>query len=131
MESANDFMVRFLHDKAQAEQEASRCHRLLEQAFFAPDYQKLIVDRKARRGKTPEQIKSVEVSDGCAKVITSGPSRRTPKHYRYHLCQSGQSWQINEIEWECILCHGVGMFGSGACQACEGKGWRDPIKRDA
>jgi hypothetical protein len=131
MESAQDFMESYLREHAQLSETYQRLSRPIDEKFLAPDYLKLYLDRRARRQQNPEKLLSVDSSHEIAKVITTAPSAGMPRQYRYHLRRSAASWQIHEIEWECLLCHGSGRRGESRCDICEGTGWRDPLKRDA
>src|SRR5262249_29376912 len=113
MEPPREFMERYLREKAQVQRQACQIYNSMEQQFYSPDYLKVFLQRRLRREQNPEQVTSVEVDNGCAKIITTGPA--LPKHYRYHLSQSGEGWQIDEVQWECLLCHGLGILNGKGC----------------
>jgi len=95
----------------------------VRQRFLAPDCGYDLRAGTVEASKA-EQILSVSESDGETLVVTSGKHSTEKWPLRYHLRPTGDSWQIHEVEFECIGCHATGKLSNEVCFLCDGKGWQ-------
>jgi len=123
-------MVRYLCEREKLAEAYRGVRQRFETKYWTPEYSRLYLDARELREQSPETVISVEELPDAASVITTGPPHRTPKRYRYQLRRAADSWQIDEIEWECFLCCGTGAREGVECELCGGAGWRrDSMKR--
>ncbi len=130
METAQDFMERYLREKAKLQQVARQSNMSLHQQFFTEDYVKVLHNWQTSQGNIPESFVSAEVSDIAAKIITVRATGKLDQRYRYHLAFAEGKWKITSQERACFLCHGTGKGNNTPCQVCDGKGWTHLYRTD-
>ncbi len=125
MESAQEFIQRFLSEKAKLHSLMFKTGAPFYQTYFTSDYFKYYSDFYAKREASPEEFVSIEVGEQTARVITSEPFDKRQNRSRYNLCVSDGRWKISSKESECFVCHGSGVRGDKKCHVCEGIGWKN------
>jgi hypothetical protein len=130
METAQEFMERYLREKVEMQQFARKRSLSVYQKFFTEEYVNRVNDFQTFRAQNLETLVIAEVSDTSAKIITSGLDAKKQQRFRYHLELAGEAWKINGQERECFFCGGTGQQDRGTCSHCEGKGWRELFSRD-
>ncbi len=84
METAQHFMESFLRDRAALHETLRSYSDTFQQKYFAPGYLQPTQEFWAMREKYPEEIASVEVTDGAALIITLERIGRARQQARYH-----------------------------------------------
>jgi hypothetical protein len=130
MESAQEFVERYLAEQAVAEQAGHRWSEAMYERFYSAEYQTYFVDAHVRRQKNLETFSRAEISDGKVIVITTRLRFRREHRRRYLLRSVNSQWEIYGAEDECFACRGTGRKDEKACTFCEGVGWKDYL-RDA
>jgi hypothetical protein len=125
MESAEEFVRRYLREKADRERSLFKAGVVFYEKYFTNDWNKYRLDFDAER--QDEHLISIEVSDQIAHFITIHPYKDFENRSRYLLCVVDNHWKISSKQSECIDCRGRG----NNCSACDGSGWRDYVRNSA
>jgi hypothetical protein len=125
METAQEFIERYLNEKASLNGLLYRTGAPFYQKYFMNAYFKHYSDFRAKREANPEMFESIEINDQTARVITSERFDSRLIRSRYNLSVSDGQWKISSKESECFICHGSGHRGEQECHVCEGKGWKN------
>ena len=125
METAQEFIQRYLSEKASLSSLLYKTGAPFYQKYFTSDYLKYSADFRAKREANPEAFVSIEVGEQTARVITSEQFDSRQIRSRYNLCVSDGQWKMSNKEAECFACHGSGHRADKQCHVCEGKGWKN------
>ena len=126
MESAQDFIERYLREMRELRQEWRQLVTRVHHRFYSADYEKQVCNSHAEHAKRIETFVSAEASKISATVITSQPfGKSKQQRCRYYLAFSADEWRITNRENECLMCHGLGynQIDEKPCLICHGKGW--------
>jgi hypothetical protein len=125
MQSAQTFFESYLREKEALHEEHRRLAEPFNQKYYSEDYLTPLLDLFALRQKHPEEISSTEISDEATRFITTSWFGKIQQRSRYHLCISGERWEIYKKEAECPVCHGKSHDDKNSCRFCGGVGWKD------
>jgi hypothetical protein len=130
METAPEFMQRFLREKIASQKAGHQINKSLLEKFYGDDYMEYFLSWQDAREKKPERLETVETAESSATAIaiTKDPFSRHQQRYRYHLRADGADWKIDGKEWECFACRDTASGGRPNCQFCAGTGWIDHRK---
>jgi hypothetical protein len=128
METAREFMQRFLREKAAAQKAGHQINESLLKKFYGDEYMHYFLDWQTAREKKPEILETVETAADSTVALTHDPFGRHQQRYRYHLRAEGAAWKIDGKEWECFACRGTAPGPRPNCQFCGGTGWIDHRK---
>lgn len=123
MESAQQFIVNYLRDRAVLDAELQRLSETFHRRFYTEEYMGLLV-RAWNRNPT-ENFVSADGNELEAKVITMTRRGDQEERFRYHVRFSFGRWRIHRKESECFSCKGTGKRNDKPCDMCHGKGWMD------
>ena len=128
METAQEFIERYLHEKSQISQVTRQSTTALNQKFFRQDYLKHLQEWQDTLGHISESIVRADVSETSVKIFTVTVIGKTQYHYRYHLVFAAEAWKITNQERECLLCNGTGQKNGVVCPICKGEVWSQLYK---
>lgn len=122
MESAEQFMRRYIagHIVEEQRQQASREH--FHHRFFVPDC--IWGSRPGTlESLQSETLENISNTDGKVEVITRRQLPLSEDDYfiRYHLERHGDNWMIFQVDLQCCPCDG--KPGNNGCPRCHGTGW--------
>src|SRR4051812_45167304 len=122
MQSAEDFMRAFLHERQILLRKALEIHAPFRRKYYTESCnrgQKNIAKLKESLTEV-EELLTISVSDKAATAITSRTDGTTFVRERYRLLLSNEGWLIEAVQIECPICRGAG--GNSACSVCKGEG---------
>jgi hypothetical protein len=129
METAQEFIERYLREKSEIFQASRQRSEDLHQKFFGEDYLKIIQDWQDTHRHGPESFEIADASDTSAKITTIKVFNNKQERVRYYLKFSAETWKITNQERECFLCNGAGGKNKAACKLCNGNGWTEFFKK--
>jgi hypothetical protein len=94
-----------------------------DRARFNQKYYKLFYG--AADDRSNERLESAKVFESFAIAITKIDGGTHYSRLRYRLRPEGESWIIEQINFQCGRCRGTGKKPDSdeACAKCKGEGW--------
>src|SRR5579871_6227759 len=100
METAQDFIKRYLIAKAENALDCRQDSKAFRSEHYAEDFLKQMDDWATARGRNQEAFESAEVTATSAKITTNRVSGKASHRSRYILAPDGKTWKITRLESE-------------------------------
>jgi len=128
MESAEEFINKYLNEKAELSSLLFKNRLPFLHKYFEEDYVNLELDFHRTREANLETLESIESGEHRTRFITKESFPKKEFRHRYTISVSDKTWKISGKEAECFACKGNGQQGSQKCHFCNGNGWKDYLK---
>src|ERR1700749_3154733 len=110
METAQEFMERFLRKKAEAQKITAAHYISLFESFHTKEFLERFLRKQTDRENNLEKLEKVEEHEGSVTAFTSELYPTLNFLCRYHLLLHNATWRITRTDYACIFCKGTGKM---------------------